>query len=150
MTGFVDEVAAQLAQELGAAAWDLGGLISPDDAMCWQQQASRAARRLALSLCDGDDQEAAQATVDVLNVLWPHGAPEDHDPAWWRTPLGRVCARSLGHGTAEAVTHSVAAAMLGTSRGSVAGMVSYGTLDRHPDGGVLRSSVLQRIAEKGN
>ena len=65
---------------------------------------------------------------------------------WWRTPLGRVCARSLGHDTADAVTHSTAAAMLGIKVGSVGPMVHRGYLDRHPDGGVTRSSVLARLA----
>ena len=31
-------------------------------------------------------------------------------------------------------------------RGTVAQMVHRGTLDRHPDGGVLRSSVMARLA----
>ncbi len=35
--------------------------------------------------------------------------------------------------------------MLGLVRGSIAQMVSRGTLDRHPGGGVLKSSVLQRL-----
>jgi hypothetical protein len=36
--------------------------------------------------------------------------------------------------------------MLGVVRGTVSQMVARGTLDRHPDGGVLRSSVLARLA----
>lgn len=146
MSDQLDKVAAQLSTELGAAAWNLGSLVSPNEALDWSRRMTDAAGNMALSICSDNDDEAAQAVIDVLNVLWPHGAPEDHDPAWWRTPLGQACARSLGHTDAEAVTHSVAAAMLGTSKGSVSGMVAYGSLDRHPDGGVLRASVLMRIA----
>lgn len=60
----------------------------------------------------------------------------------------RVCARSLGRDDAEAITHSVAAAMLGVHPGTVAQLVHRGTLDRHPDGGILRASVLQRLARR--
>jgi hypothetical protein len=59
----------------------------------------------------------------------------------------RRCGALRCRDDSEAVSHSVAAAMLGTSRGSVGGMVSYGSLDRHPEGGVLRASVLQRLAQ---
>lgn len=142
---FTDDVAAQLSRELGSAAWDLGSVIRPSEAIEWQRQAEQSARGLAMQICSSDDDEAADAVANVLAVLWSRSDPEDQDPDWWRSPLGRACARSLGREDAGSVSHSVAAAMLGTSRGSVSGMVSYGTLDRHPDGGVLRSSVLHRI-----
>lgn len=96
---------------------------------------------------EDDDQLAAEACLSVTGALWPRCAPEDCGLAdWWRTPLGRLCARSLGRDDAEAVTHSVAAAMLGVTRGTIAQLVHRGTLDRHPDGGVLRASVLQRLS----
>lgn len=92
------------------------------------------------------DRLSAQTVIDLMCVLWPHGSPEDSGcPEWWRTPLGRLCARSLGTDDAEAVSRSVAAAMLGVTAGTVQQLVHRGTLDRHPAGGVLRASVLQRI-----
>lgn len=100
----------------------------------------------AVLTADEHEEEAAELVQDLMGVLWPHGAPEQVGRAdWWATPLGRACARSLGRGDAEAVTQHVAAAMLGVTRGTVAQLVARGTLDRHPDGGVLRASVLQRI-----
>lgn len=111
--------------------------------------ASRQRVLAAQLVQDEDDRLAAQTVIDVMCALWPHGSPEIVGRAdWWRTPLGRVCARSLGRDDAEAVTHSVAAAMLGVPRGSIGPMISRGHLDRHPDGGVLRASVLQRLADR--
>lgn len=138
------EAAAQLVDELAdiiarLAALDPGLTVEWDGA---------SARRLVAQLeQEGDDRLAAQTCIDLMCVLWPHAAPEDCGRAdWWQTPLGRLCARSLGRDDARAVSHSVAAAMLGVTRGTVAQLVHRGTLDRHSDGGVLRSSVLARLA----
>lgn len=104
---------------------------------------------LVAELCGDDDRLAAEACLSVMCVLWPHGCPEDIGQAeWWRTPVGRLCARSLGRDDAEAVTYSVAGAMLGLATGTVSSMVSRGNLDRHPDGGVVRASVLQRLGQQ--
>lgn len=95
---------------------------------------------------DDDAQLAAEACLSVLSVLWPNASPEDCGRAdWWQTPLGRLCARSLGRDDSESVTQSVAAAMLGVTRGTIAQMLHRGNLDRHPDGGVLRSAVMARL-----
>lgn len=93
-----------------------------------------------------DARLAAEACQTVMSICWPTGNPDRDDPDWWRTPLGILCARSLGHTDAESVTHAVAAAMLGVHPGTVAQLVHRGTLDRHPDGRVLRASVLHRLA----
>lgn len=92
---------------------------------------------------DDDDRLAAETVIDLLPAIWGQADP---DPDWWRTPLGRLCARSLGRADAEAVTHSVAAAMLGVHRGTVSQLVHRRTLDRHPDGGITRASVLMRLS----
>ena len=91
---------------------------------------------------DGDDRLSAQTVIDLAGVAW------DIDPApeWWHTPLGRLVARSVGCEDSEVVSHSVAAAMLGVHRGTISQLVHRGTLDRHPDGGVARASVLARLA----
>lgn len=142
-----DAVAAQLTEELGQRAWELAALLGPDVADELRRRIRSAVPILAAQLLqDDDDRLAAQTVIDVMCALWPHGQPEDADPDWWRTALGRACARSLGRADAESVSQSVAAAMLGVTRGTVAQLVARGTLDRHPDGGVLRASVLQRLA----
>jgi len=46
------------------------------------------------------------------------------------------------------VAHSIAAAMLGVNPKQIGAMVARGYLDRHPDGGVLRASVFQRLARR--
>lgn len=145
------EVARQIRDELADRAWHLHicglAFADPLDEIARSQLTSTAAA-LAGQLCqDTDDRLAGQACIDLMNTLWPHGAPEDVGQAdWWQTPLGRACARALGRTDDEAVTHAVAAAMLGVTRGTIAQWVHRGTLDRHPDGGVLRASVLQRLA----
>lgn len=145
----MNRVAKQIADELHHA------LAKPALAMLGVDLGTEVARRcraVAPHLADQlaqetDDRLAAETTVDLMCVLWPHGAPEGVGRAgWWRTPLGRLCARSLGREGAEAVTQSVAAAMLGVHPGTISQLVHRGTLDRHPDGGVLRSSVLMRLA----
>lgn len=96
-----------------------------------------------------DDRLCAQTAIDVMTLAWPDCTPEDAGQAdWWRTPLGRLIAGSIGTDDAESVTHQVAAQMLGLARGSIGMMINRGELDRHPNGKVLRSSVLQRISKQ--
>jgi hypothetical protein len=134
------DVSRQLEDDLDRAlTGPVGALLGLDLAEKIRERITARAPMLAAQLTqDADDRLAGETVIDV----WPSGDP---DPDWWRTPLGRVCARSLGNDDAEAVTHSVAAAMLGVTRGTVAQLVHRGTLDRHPDGGVTRASVLMRI-----
>lgn len=150
MSDLIDLVAAQLSRELGAAAWTIASVAAPpDEAIGWQLTAQRAGHRLALSVCSGDGREAAQAVIDVMGALWPHCPPEDCERAdWWRTPLGQACAASLGVDHSERVSYAVAGAMLGITEGSAKKATQRGQIDRHPDGGVLRSSVLQRIGRQ--
>lgn len=91
------------------------------------------------------DVVGVDAVVDLMCALYP----EDPPPEWWRTPLGRRVAASIGTSDAEVVTGSVAAAILGLSRQRVHQLLEAGKLDRHPDGGVVRTSVLQRLVEMG-
>lgn len=92
---------------------------------------------------------AVQSAIDAMKVLWPNAWPEECGQAgWWTSPLGRLCAGPLAGVTDGVVTHATAAAMLGVARGTVAVMSHRGTLERHPDGGVLRSSVLERLGRQ--
>lgn len=145
MSDQLTRLAAQLRDELGCRAHPLAVLAGPDETLTWPTRLEARAEGIALALLSSDDEEAAGMAVDVMAALWPTGDPP---PEWWTTPVGRVLARSVGADDAEAVTHSVAAAMLGVTRGTIAQLVHRGKLDRHPDGGVLRSSIMQRIAQR--
>lgn len=144
------DVARQLRDELELAlVGPTRCLLGHDLAeMMFDRLRQSAAHNIAMQLCqDEDDRLAAETVIDVMNALWPSCAPEDCGEAeWWRTPVGRMCARSLGHHDSDSVTRSVAAAMLGTHPGTVARYVADGRLDRHPDGGITRASVLLRLS----
>lgn len=141
----LDDVTAQLTDELDRAlAGPVGALLGLDLKELVRRRVKERAPMLAAQLCqEDDDRLAAETVLDVMLALWPQGDPE---PSWWRTPLGRMVARSVAHESTDAVTHAVAAAMLGVQRGTVGTMVHRGYLDRHPDGGVTRASVLARLA----
>lgn len=141
-----DELTAQIADELARLAGALGSVLGDMD-LTMERRAQQAAPMLAAQLLqEDDDRLSAQTVIDLMSALWPRSDP---DPDWWQTPLGRVCARSFGRDDAEAVSHSVAAAMLGLHPKSIGQEINRGRLDRHPDGGVLRSSVLARLAKAG-
>lgn len=133
-----DDIHARIIAALTSLGWsDLAELA--------RTRVDQAAERLAWQLTqDADDHLAAQTVIDLTGVLWDL----DPDPDWWRTPVGRLVARSIGRDDTEAVTQHQAAAMLGVTRGTIAQLVARGTLDRHPDGGVLRASVLQRLLSR--
>lgn len=114
---------------------DLGDLL--------EQRLTTRARMLAGQLTADDNRVAAETVIDLMAALFPLSDPPH---GWWRSPLGRVCAASFGHDDAEAVSRSVAQAMLGISRQRLQALLDEGKLDRHPDGGVVRASVMQRLA----
>lgn len=142
------EAIDQLVTEAGAIASAFGPLIGPGQALELDLAIQSRAPVIVAELDQVDDDRlAAEACLTVMGLLWPQCAPEDCGRAeWWQTPLGRLCSRSFGRHGGESVTHSVAAAMLGVPRGTIGVWVERGKLDRHPDGGVLRSSVLARLA----
>lgn len=131
-----DALAAELVDALSAVGWtDLADLAR---ARIWA-----TAKRLATQLSCEDERLAAQTVIDCAGHLWPL----DPEPEWWRTPVGRLVARSVGPEDA-AVTQAEAAAMLGVTRGTIAQLVSRGTLARHRDGGVDRAAVFARMAKR--
>jgi hypothetical protein len=87
-----------------------------------------------------------------------------HDPPWpilcqrahpWGTPpapQGQRQRQPNLRNIAEAVTQSVAGAMLGVTRGTIVQMLARGgahQLERHPDGGIVMASVLREIDRRG-
>lgn len=140
-----DEVLAQLEDELGdrlcalAAAGGTG-----DDLIDAERRAVANAKRLLFPLLSTDQREAAQAVVDLMCALWPAGTEPPKE--WWRTPLGRVAARSFVAGDDATVSHREAAAMLGVPYPTVSSWASRGQIAKHPDGSILRSAVMERLA----
>ena len=142
-----EQVAAQLAEELGGIARALGDVFGPDLRVEMETRLESGCRVFAAKLCSDDDRLAAEAVLTLICARWPLAA--EPPPPWWRTPVGRMVARSVGRYATEAVTRSVAAAMLGVHPDTVARLVARGTLVRHPDGGIVRASVLARLADGG-
>ena len=134
----------QAASEVGAAVWRLAPFLGADRTLDLQRDAEARARAHAHQLADLDDEDvAAEAALDLLSALWGDQPPP---VAWWRTPLGRAVATVAGDGD-EAVSKTVAAAMLGVTPGRVTQLLAAGKLDRHPDGGVTTVSVAQRLRD---
>ena len=140
-----ERVAHQTLEELQNRLWLIHSLIPGVDPVTDKvlvSQLKSASARIAEVLVDDDgegDNERANYVVDVLNALFV--GPCDPPAEWWATPLGGVCARSLGTEDATSFTHSVAAGFLGVTRSTVATLVKRGKLDRHPDGGIVPASV---------
>lgn len=137
------DLETQIRDELHQAGWRLGPLLGLDIVDQLDQRTQERAAMLAATLTGDDDRQAAEVCVDLITCLFPHSDPP---PEWWRTPLGRALAASAGMDGSEAVSMSVAAAMLGVSPGRATQLADAGKLDRHPDGGVTRASVTARIA----
>jgi hypothetical protein len=102
-------------------------------------------RAWAAALLGDDDQAAARTAIRLVAALYPGDTPFDPPPQWWRTPLGQVVLRRAGHPSAQAVSYSVAGAMLGVTRQGVHDLVTRGKLARDPDGGVTVDSVRARL-----
>ncbi|MFI8977093.1 hypothetical protein ACIGO9_29720 [Nocardia asteroides] len=137
-----EAVAHQLREIIDGAAAVLAAV--GDRAAADQIRAGSLGRaaKLAVQLC-ADNDEAAARVAALAPLLWP-----DPSPQWWATPLGRVAARHTSAGPDEALTFAAAAAMLGISTTAVHAYANSATadVDRHPDRGVTRLSVLRRIA----
>jgi hypothetical protein len=94
-----------------------------------------------------DDRAAVQMIARVISSLYPGDAPFAPPAEWWRTPLGQVAVRRIGHPSAQAVPYSVAGAMLGITRQGVHDLVTRHKLERHPEGGVTVESVRARASQ---
>lgn len=129
-------------------------LLGPLEALLESSSAVDSLRRwvgrLAVTwagdLLGGDEQLAAATTGRLVRTLYAGGGEFRPAAEWWRTPLGRVVARRVGHPVTERVSYSVAGDMLGITRQGVHDLVSRGKLDRHPDGGVWSRSVRERLS----
>ena len=98
----------------------------------------------AAVLLGPDQQSATLMIARVVACLYPGDAPFEPPAEWWRTPLGQVVLRRVGHPSAQAVSYSVAGAMLGITRQGVHDLVVRHKLERHPASGVTVESVRAR------
>ena len=142
----IDDITAALEDEIGPIANALHQ-IAPgrfDDDVGLRPHIEQ----LAGQLTSTDVGTATRATTQLMALRWPDEPPERCGRAdWWTTPVGRLCARNLCHDTnEEQVTQTVAAAMLGVTKGTVSSLVGRGYLDRGAHGGVDRGAVLRRIS----
>lgn len=103
------------------------------------------AHRVCLTMAGGGEAGLAMAW-DVLEQVhrgWPR------DPRWWRSdPVGSLVAWNLAEAQTiqpETLTYQEAADVLGVARGTVATLVSRGTLDSVPGQGVKTQAVLARL-----
>jgi hypothetical protein len=76
--------------------------------------------------------------------------PERHGAPFWATPVGRLLAwvGSASESDADPVPSAGAALALGVVKQRSSQMVSEGKLVKHPDGGVTRESLRDRMRER--
>jgi len=121
-------------------------LLEGDDAVSALRVLVRLrAGQWASQMRDGDDPTAVRAAIRLIATLYPDDRAFDPPVEWWRTPLGGVVARRVGHPAAESVSYATAGAMLGITRQGVHDLVRRGRLPRHPDGGVPSAAVRDRL-----
>ncbi|MGP4019036.1 hypothetical protein [Saccharopolyspora sp. 5N708] len=110
-----------------------------------QRRVERDAAKWAARLLGPDHQAAVHTGARLLAALYPDDGPFDPPEAWWRTPLGQIVVRRIGHPGTDHVSLSTAGAMLGITRQGVHDLVSRNKLARHPDGGVSTASIRARL-----
>lgn len=145
-----DELAGHLRQLLDNRLLDpVDILLDPGPVLDQlRDRATEQARAWADELLHGTEQQAMYVVVRLVSALYPADEVFDPPAQWWRTPLGQVTARRIGHPTVPAVTNAVAAAMLGVTRQGVHDLLNRGKLIHHPDGGVDVTSVRERLRQR--
>ncbi len=133
-----DALAETVADALAAAATTWAALLGPDMTEVLGERITAAAPRIAAQLRTPGDQ--AGTAADLLDLI---GHPGDDDLTWWTTELGQAIAHALDD---QGVTHAEAAQLLGVTRGTIAQLVTRGTLARVAGGRVSLTSVLDRLA----
>ncbi|GAA2801352.1 hypothetical protein [Saccharopolyspora taberi] len=143
-----DELAEELARLVGARLLDpLEILLEGAGAEPLRERVHAEAETWAARLLGPDDDLALATISRLLAALYPGDEPFDPPERWWRTALGRVTARRMGHPAKERVSFAVAGAMLGITRQGVHDLVGRAKLRRHPDGGIDVTSVRDRLRD---
>lgn len=138
-----DPIARQLADEL-ASRWSHLAVFVPGGATKRPPDFSTHARRAAGVLTEGPPHERAETVADIMRALHPGGAPE---PTWWATPLGAECAREFDRGQRLRWTQQYSADVLEVARGTIATLISRGTISQDDDG-VVPSSVVDYARDR--
>jgi hypothetical protein len=108
------------------------------------------AKTWASRLTDPDDGVAAATATHLIATLYGGAGPFEPPRDWWRSPLGQVVLRRLGHPDVERVSYATAGTMLDITRQGVHDLTARGKLVRHADGGVTTASVRRRaLAQSG-
>lgn len=117
-----------------------GGLTVPD------QRVGHIADKWAASLVLAPHVGQGYASEVLLLSLFP----ERHAAAFWGTPVGRLLAwaGSASDEDADPVPSAGAALALGVVKQRTSQMITEGKLVKHPDGGVTRASLRDRMREK--
>lgn len=144
-----DQIELQLGDDLANAVHALAALAGPLAALEWPELLRARSAEVVDRLRTEDGDKACRM---VMKALWPNCDPElAGHPQWWSTPLGMACARGMGRPDSPTVTYATAAEMLGVAIGTVKTLAHRGTIEKHPDGGLSRESVLARLAvQKGD
>lgn len=144
-----ERLAAQIAGIVCSRLLDpLEILLGAGDGL--RDRVEREARQWTMELLGPDDAVAMRTAIRLVCSLYPGDRPFDPPVEWWATPLGRAVAARAGHPAAEAVSYSVAGAMLGVTRQAVHDLVSRGKLQRGREGGVTVESVRARMNRRSD
>ncbi|ASW56490.1 hypothetical protein CIK06_23510 [Plantactinospora sp. KBS50] len=147
-------IVRQLACDVGARLLDpLDRLLGTDRhdmpvSSVLRRRLEIAAEVWAAQVLGPDERLAAETVRRLVAEIYQSGDVFAPPFEWWRTPFGALVARRFGHPAAEAVSLTVASAMLGITRQGVHDLVRRGKLRRDKaSGGVLVSSVRDRLAQ---
>ncbi|MFG1868438.1 hypothetical protein [Micromonospora arborensis] len=146
-------IVRQLVCDVGARLLDpldrlLGADSDPPVSEVLRSQLEIAAEVWAAQVLGPDERLAAETARRLAVEIYQSGDVFAPPFEWWRTPFGALVARRFGHPAAEAVSLTVASAMLGITRQGVHDLVKRGKLRRdEASGGVLVSSVRDRLTQ---
>lgn len=141
-----NSVEEQIAAELTDLVNRLGVLFTGSESRDMHGRAATWARTAVTNLSSADTNRAGRVALDIIAAR----RPDNVDPpiTWWATPLGHAIAAAVGYPGRDNVSHSIAAAMLGVSRGWIGKMANTGSLVRGPGGSVTSESVRLEIRRR--
>jgi hypothetical protein len=133
----------QILEELNRPLHALGGLLGTEVVRPVRHHIDERVGEITAAL-RGEGRAARDTALGLMHVMFPRDA---EPPAqWWRTPLGRACATHSVGLYPDQVKANSAADILGVGPSRVYQLLDSGKLERHPDGGVTRASVMRRVA----
>jgi hypothetical protein len=135
----------QILEELNRTLRALGELLGTEVVLPVRHHIDERVGEITAAL-RSEGRTARDTALGLMQVMFPGDA---EPPAqWWRTPLGRACATHSVGLYPDQVKANSAADILGVGPSRVYQLLDSGKLLRHPDGGVTRASVMQRVAHQ--